>query len=317
VSAVLDLFTDLGMLTNILTSALRLSVPLIFAAVGGVLSERSGVFNVGLEGFLLMGAFGAALGTFHTGSPQVGLAVGMLLGFALALPMAAMTVSLGVSQIVAGIAINLFALGMTSFLARIAIGETANTQLLPGFRPIAIPGLSALPLVGPVLFNQDVLVYLMYVLVPVLYYLLFHTSWGLNIRAVGHNPRASDTAGISVSGIRYACVLASGVLAALGGCYLVLSQVFIFSEHMSAGKGFIALAAIILGRWSPVGALLACLLFGFFDALQLRLQFSNPDVPYQGFSTLPYLVSILALILFAGHNVAPQAVGRHYDREGH
>jgi general nucleoside transport system permease protein len=316
VTTVLDLFTDLSTLTNVLASALRLSMPLIFAAIGGVLSERSGVFNVGLEGFLLMGAFGAALGTFHTGSPEVGRAVGMLLGLVLALPMAAMAVSLGVSQIVAGIAINLFALGITSFLARIAIGETANTQLLPGFRPTAIPGLSTLPLVGPVLFNQDALVYLMYILVPVLYCVLFHTPWGLNVRAVGHNPRAADTAGVSVSGIRYACVLSSGVLAALGGCYLVLSQVFVFSEHMSAGKGFIALAAIILGRWNPVGAMLACLLFGFFDALQLRLQFSNPDVPYQGFATLPYVVSILALVLFAGHNVAPQAVGRHYDREG-
>jgi general nucleoside transport system permease protein len=314
---VLDLFTDLSTLTQILASALRLSVPLIFAAVGGVLSERSGVFNVGLEGFLLVGAFGSALGTFHTGSPEVGLIAGMLLGLTLALPMAAMAVSLGVNQIVAGIAVNLFALGMTSFLARIAIGETANTQLLPGFRPMAIPGLSALPLIGPVLFNQDALVYLMYALVPVLYYLVFHTPWGLNIRAVGHNPRAADTAGISVSGVRYACLLGSGVLAALGGCYLVLSQVFVFSEHMSAGKGFIALAAIILGRWSPVGALLACLLFGFFDALQLRLQFGNPDVPYQAFATLPYLVSILALMLFAGQNVAPQAVGRYYDREGH
>ena len=313
----LDLLTDLGMLTGFLGSALRLSVPLIFAAVGGVLSERSGVFNVGLEGFILMGAFGAALGAFHTGSPVLGLLVGMAFGLLLAIPMATMAISLGVNQIVAGIAINLFALGLTSFLARIAIGETANTQLLPGFGPVPLPLLSSIPLIGPVLFNQDPLIYLMYVIVAVLYYLLFHTPWGLNVRAVGHNPRACDTAGISVAGIRYVCVIGSGVLAALGGCYLVLSQVFVFSEHMSAGKGFIALAAIILGRWSPVGALLACLLFGLFDALQLRLQFGNPDIPYQIFSTLPYVVSILALILFAGQNVAPQAVGRHYDREGH
>jgi ABC-type uncharacterized transport system permease subunit len=311
-----DLFSDVGTLTAFLVSALRLSVPLIFAAVGGVISERSGVFNVGLEGFILMGAFGAAYGTFHTGSPEIGLLAGMLFGLVMAVPMAVMSISLGVNQIVAGIAINLFALGITSFLARIAIGEAANTQLLPGFRPFPIPLLSEIPVVGPLFFNQDALVYLMYLLVPALYYLIFHTPWGLNVRAVGHNPRACDTAGISVSGIRYTCVLASGVLAALGGCYLVLSQVFVFSEHMSAGKGFIALAAIILGRWSPVGALLACLLFGFFDALQLRLQFGNPEIPYEIFSTLPYVVSILALVLFAGHNVEPQAVGKHYAREG-
>lgn len=311
-----DLFSDVGTLTGFLVSALRLSVPLIFAAVGGVISERSGVFNVGLEGFILMGAFGAAYGTFHTGSPEIGLIVGMLFGLAMAIPMAVMSITLGVNQIVAGIAINLFALGITSFLARIAIGEAANTRLLPGFRPFPIPLLSEIPVVGPLFFNQDALVYLMYLMVPALWYLIFHTPWGLNVRAVGHNPRACDTAGISVAGIRYACVLGSGVLAALGGCYLVLSQVFVFSEHMSAGKGFIALAAIILGRWSPVGALLACLLFGFFDALQLRLQFGNPEIPYEIFSTLPYVVSILALVLFAGRNVAPQAVGKHYAREG-
>lgn len=311
----LELFTDLSTFTNFLESSLRLSVPLIFAALGGVFSERSGVFNIGLEGLMLMGAFGAALGAFHSGSPVVGLLVGVALGALLALPFAIMSVSLGVNQIVAGIAINLFALGLTSFLARIAIGTTANTALLEGFRPLPIPVLSGIPVIGPVLFHQDVLVYAMYLLVPALWFLMFRTPWGLNIRAVGHNPRASDTAGVSVVVVRYACVLASGVLAALGGCYLVLSQVFVFSEHMSAGKGFIALAAVILGRWSPLGAFLACLLFGSFDALQLRLQFENPEVPYQIFSTLPYIVSILALVLIAGQNVAPQAVGRHYDRE--
>jgi simple sugar transport system permease protein len=311
----LDLFTDLALLTAFLASALRLATPIAFAALGGVLSERAGVFNVGLEGFILMGAFGAALGTFHTGSPYVGIVVGMLLGLLMALPLAIMAVSLGVNQLVAGIATNLFALGMTSFLARIAIGEAANTQLLPGFRPFAIPGLSQIPLIGPVFFQQNALIYLLYILVPVLWWLIFHTPWGLKVRAVGHNPRACDTAGISVIATRYLCVLGSGVIAALGGCYLVLAQVFVFSEHMSAGKGFIALAAVILGRWNPVGAFLACLLFGFFDALQLRLQFSNPDVPYEIFSTLPYVVSILALVLVAGRNVMPQAAGKHYSRE--
>ncbi|WP_205042034.1 ABC transporter permease [Rhodoligotrophos defluvii] len=313
----LELFSDMQALVQFLSSALRLSMPLIFAALAGVLSERSGVFNVGLEGLILMGAFGAALGTFHTGSPFAGVLVGMALGVLLALPMAIMSISLGVNQIVAGVAINLFSLGITAFLARIAIGATANTQLLPGFRPIAIPVLSSIPVIGPVLFNQDLLVYLMYLAVPALYILMYWTPLGLSIRAVGHNPRACDAAGLSVAGLRYACVLVAGALAAMGGVYLVLSQVFVFSEHMSAGKGFIALAAVILGRWNPVGALLACLLFGVFDAYQLRLQFENPDVPYQIFSTLPYVVSILALVLISGRNVAPQAVGKYYHRESH
>lgn len=312
-----DTFTDLSLLTAFLASALRLSIPLAYAALGGVMSERSGVFNVGLEGFLIMGAFGSAFGTFHSGSPVIGLLTGMGCGLLLALPMAIMTVSLGVNQIVAGIAINLFALGLTAFLARVAIGATANTQLLPGFERIAIPGLSDIPVIGPVLFNQDPLVYGLFVTVPLLYFLLFHTSWGLSVRAVGHNPRACDTAGISVTATRYLCVMGGNMLASIGGCYLVLSQVFVFSEHMSAGKGFIALAAVILGRWSPVGALLACLLFGFFDALQLRLQFSNPEIPYEIFTTLPYVVSILALIVVAGKNVAPQAIGTYYSRENH
>lgn len=313
----LSLLTDVGLLTAFLVSALRLATPIAFAALGGVLSERAGVFNVGLEGFILVGAFGAAFGTFHTGSPYLGLLVGIAFGIVMALPLAVMTVSLGVNQLVAGISINLFSLGLTAFLARILIGESANSSLLPGFDRIEIPVLGDIPVLGPLLFNQDILIYLLYVLVPVLYWMIFHTTWGLNVRAVGHNPRACDTAGISVVAIRYICVVGSGALASLGGCYLVLSQVFVFSEHMSAGKGFIALAAVILGRWNPVGALLACLLFGFFDALQLRLQFSNPGIPYELFTTLPYVVSILALIIVAGKNVMPQAIGRHYNRSNY
>lgn len=313
----LNVFTDITLLTALLASSLRLATPIAFAALGGVLSERSGVFNVALEGFILMGAFGAAFGTFHTGSPVAGLLIGMFFGVLMALPLAIMTISLSVNQLVAGISINLFALGITAFLARIAIGETANTTLLPGFSPWAVPVLSQIPVIGPLFFNQDPLVYLLFALVPVMYYILYHTSLGLNIRAMGHNPRACDTMGISVPAIRYGAVLVSGALGALGGCYLVLSQVFVFSEHMSAGKGFIALAAVILGRWNPLGAVLACLLFGFFDALQLRLQFSHPEIPYQLFAILPYLVSIIALVLVAGRNVMPKAAGIHYSRGDH
>lgn len=313
----LNVFTDIALLTALLASALRLAAPIAFAALGGVLSERSGVFNVALEGFILMGAFGAAFGTFHTGSPVLGLLIGMLFGIIMALPLAIMTITLAVNQLVAGISINLFALGITAFLARIAIGETANTTLLPGFSPWPVPLLSEIAVIGPVFFHQDPLVYLIYLLAAVMYYVLYRTPLGLNIRAMGHNPRACDTMGISVPLTRYACVLISGALAALGGCYLVLSQVFVFSEHMSASKGFIALAAVILGRWNPLGAVLACLLFGFFDALQLRLQFSHPEIPYQLFAILPYLVSIIALVVVAGRNVMPKAAGLHYSRGDH
>jgi len=312
----MDMFLDSVMLADFLSTSLRLSVPVAFAALGGVLAERSGVFNIGLEGMILAGAFGAAAGTFFTGSPFAGLLSGAFLGAATAMVLAVLAVSLGVTQIVAGIAINIFAIGITAFLSRIVFSGKANTMTLPGYEAFALPGLASIPIVGPVLFNQDAIVYLLYVTVPLLFLLMFRTPWGLNIRAVGENPRAADTAGISVVAVRYFCVIGSGALAGLGGCYLVLAQVHLFSEHMSAGKGFIALAAIILGRWNPVGALFACLLFGFFDALQLRLQFANPEVPYQVFIILPYAVSILALVGLVGKPTPPGAVGIPYEREG-
>ncbi len=312
----IDMFLDPVLLAGFLATSLRLSVPIVFAALGGVLSERSGVYNIGLEGMIIAGAFGAAVGTYFTDIPILGVLGSLFAGALMALVLAVLAVSLGVNQIVSGIAINLFAIGLTAFLSRIVFEGQANTMTLPGYKAIAIPGLSSIPVIGPVFFNQDALVYVMYATVPLLYFLIYRTPWGLNIRAVGENPRAADTAGISVATVRYLCVLGSGALAGLGGCYLVLSQVFLFSEHMSAGKGFIALAAIILGRWSPIGALFACLLFGLFDALQLRMQFSNPEVPYQAFVILPYVVSILALVGLVGKPRPPGSVGIPYEREG-
>ena len=307
---------NLNFVADFLSSSLRMSVPLTFATIGGMLSERSGVYNIGLEGMLLLGAFGAAVGAFFTHSPFGGLLFGMVLGATGGLFLAVLAVSLGVNQLVGGIAINMFALGLTSFLSRVVFKGKATTMSLPGFKPFAIPLLSKLPVIGPVFLNQDLLVYLMYIMVPLLWFILFHTPWGLNMRAVGEYPRAADTAGVSVFKVRYASVVSSGALAGLGGCYLVLSQVFLFTEHMSAGKGFIALAAIILGRWNPIGGFLACLLFGSCDALQLRLQFSHPQVPYQIFTMLPYVASILALIGIVGKANPPSSAGIPYKREG-
>ena len=279
---------NLTVIADFLGSSLRMAVPLTFATIGGMLSERSGVYNIGLEGMILLGAFGAAVGAFLMQTPFGGVFLAVL------------AVSLRVNQLVAGIAINMFAIGLTSFLSRVVFGVKATTMSLPGFKPFAIPLFSKIPVIGPVFFLQDLLVYAMYGAIPLLYWLLFYTPWGLNIRAVGEYPRAVDTAGVSVYAMRYVCVMASGLLAGLGGCHLVLSQVFLFTEHMSAGKGFIALAAIILGRWNPIGGFLACFLFGACEALQLRLQFYHPEVPYQIFTMLPYVASILALIGIVG-----------------
>lgn len=306
---------DASSIADMLRTSLRLMIPIAYAAMGGVLCERSGVYNIGLEGMMLAGAFGGALGAFLTGSPIGGLFVGILLGMSGAIVLGVLAVRFAVNQIVCGIAINLVIIGLTAFLARLIFGLDATTQTLPGFSPVEIPLLAQIPIVGPVLFDQDPLVYLLYVICPFLFWLLYRSEFGLQIRATGENPAAADAAGVPVFRIRLICVVLSGALAGIGGAYIVLSQVFVFTEHMSAGKGFIALAAIILGRWDPVGSVLASWFFGFCEALQLRLQFANPEVPYQFFTALPYIASIFALIGVYGRFKPPAAVGIPYRRE--
>ena len=258
---------------------------------------------------------GPRWGPICLATPLGGLLLGVFVAMMAGLILAGLAVGLAINQLVAGIAINILMLGLTSYLARLILGADA-TSTLPGFHAVAIPGLSAIPILGPVLFNQDFLTYLMYLLVPLSWWIIYRTPWGLNLRAIGDYPVAADSAGISVPKVRLIAVLASCAMAGLGGCYLVLSQVFVFTEHMSAGKGFIALAALILGRWNPLGALLACLFFGFSDALQLRLQFNSPDVPYQLFSMVPFVASFLALVFFAGKVRPPAAIGVRYVRGG-
>lgn len=311
----MDFLLDPQVLSDFLGTSLRLSIPIIFAAVGGVISERSGVFNIALEACILGGAFGAAVGAYLTGMPIAGLILGVGVAMFAGLILAALAVGLAINQLVAGIAINILMIGLTSYLARLILGADA-TSTLPGFSPMAIPGLSSIPIIGQVFFNQDLITYLMYLLVPLTWWVIYKTPWGLNLRAIGDYPVAADSAGINVSKVRLCAVLVSCGMAGLGGCYLVLSQVHVFTEHMSAGKGFIALAALILGRWNPMGALVACLFFGMSDALQLRLQFTSPDVPYQLFSMVPYLASFLALVLFAGKVRPPAAIGIKYVRGG-
>lgn len=311
----MEIFSNATMFADFLAASLRLTIPVAFAALGGVLSERSGVLNIGLEGMMLAGAFGAAVGTYYTGSPYLGLLMGLGAGALAGALLSLLTVTMRVNQLVAGIAVNLLCAGLTSFLARQVFGKEMGRAFVAGLDRLSIPWLSDLPFVGSLLFGQDLLFYLLLVLVALSPYLLFRTAWGLNIRGTGENPRAADTAGVPVFLLRYAAVVGSGALAALGGAHLALSQVHLFSENMSAGKGFIALAAVILGRWNPVLAVLAALLFGVFDAAQLRLQFANPSVPYQVFVILPYVASIAALVMFAKVARQPEALGIAYDRE--
>jgi simple sugar transport system permease protein len=310
-----DFLTNPAQLAEVLSTALRLSIPLIFAAMGGLLCERAGVFNIALEGQILFGAFGAAVGAYFLGSALGGLCVAVGFGLLSGLLLAILGITLRVNQIVVGIAIILFAVGFTSFMSRLLFPGGGNSLTLEGFGRLEIPLLKDIPILGGVLFAQNGLVYAALLLVFAVHFLLFRTRIGMSIRAVGEAPAAADAAGIHVVGIRYACVLVGSAMAALGGAYLVLTQVLLFSDNMSAGKGFIALAAIVLGRWQPKIAFLACLLFGLFDAIQLRLQFNNPEIPFQVFAALPYLVAILALVGLMGRATPPSSIGQPYDRE--
>lgn len=312
----IEFLTDINQLGELLSSSLRLGAPIAFAALGGVLAERSGVYNIALEGMILAGALGAAAGSFATGSPMIGLLCGVLCGVVGGALLSVLTIRHRVNQLVAGIALNLVLAGLTAFLARLVFGDGAGGTQVAGLSALRIPVLADIPVIGRLLFNQDPLIYLLFLLAIAGSWWLFRTNRGRELRAVGENPRAADAAGIPVFPIRYGALIASCGLAALGGCHLVLAQVYLFSEGMSAGKGFIALAAVILGRWSPLGALSAALFFGFCDALQLRLQFASPDIPYQIFVILPYLASLIALIGLVGLVRAPASVGLAYDREG-
>ena len=309
----MTMIDSLSFFSDYLVASLRLAVPLAFAALGGLYSERSGVLNIALEGMLLTGAFTSAAAAFYTGNSWVGVLAALVAGGLVGLLHACLCVTLRVDQLVSGLAINLVAAGLTSFLARLVF--SGGSVQLAGIQAITIPALANLLIVGPLLFNQDPLVYLLLLLVPLSTYILFHTSPGLTLRAVGELPRAAETAGVSVQLVRYLSVVMSGCLAGLGGAYLTLVQVKFFAEGMSAGKGFIAIAALIFGKWHPIGTALACLLFGATEALQLRIQALGANIPYQFLVMLPYTIALLALVGLAGKSTPPAALGVPYLKE--
>ncbi|MEA5594418.1 ABC transporter permease [Rivularia sp. UHCC 0363] len=306
--------TNLTFFTDYLAASIRLAVPLAFAALGGMYSERGGVLNIALEGMLLTGAFTSAAATFYTGNPWLGVLSAVVAGGMVGLLHAFLCVSLQVNQLVSGLAINLVAAGLTSFLARLVFNG-GSAQKLAGIAAIRIPGFANIPLIGELLFQQDIVVYLLIFLIVFSTYFLFHTSPGLTLRAMGEYPQAADTAGISVSKVRYLAVVVSGCLASLGGAYLSLVQVKYFAEGMTAGKGFIAIAALIFGKWHPVGSSLASLLFGATEALQLRIQALGINIPYQFLIMLPYVVALLALVGLIRKSPPPAALGIPYQQQ--
>lgn len=280
--------------SDYLASTLRLTIPLAYAALGGLYSERSGILNIALEGMLLTGAFTGAITTFYTNNTGLGIIISFASGGLVGLLHAFLCVTLRVNHLVSGLAINLVAAGLTSFFGRLVFaGDT--TQRLPSISSIDIPIVATIPIIG-VLFQQDILAYLLVITIALTTYFLFYTNPGLSLRAVGEYPKAATSAGISVQRVRYLAVGFGGCLAGLGGAYLSLVQVRYFTEVMSAGKGFIAIAALIFGRWHPVGSAMACLLFAATEALQLRIQALGINIPYQFLIMLPYIVALLALV---------------------
>jgi len=316
-------------LINVLNSTIRVSVPLLLACLAGLYSERAGIFDIGLEGKMLAGAFAGAAAAAVYGSAWVGLCAAVLVSVALALVHGFASITHRGNQIVSGVAINFIAAGSTIILGQAWFNQGGRTPSLTAegrFGAIDLPFADALqdvPVIGLIysglLSGHTLLAYVAFLAVPFTWWVLFRTRFGLRMRAVGENPAAVDTAGISVAWLRYRAVICTGVLTGLAGCYMALSQNAGFVKDMTAGRGYIALAALIFAKWKPVPAMFACLLFGFLDALSIRLQ-GTPlpivgKVPVQFMQALPYVLTVILLAGFIGKAIPPRAGGVPYVKE--
>jgi len=296
------------------------ATPLIFASLGGLFSERSGVTNIALEGIMLLGAFSGVVGTYIFGSPWIGLILAVILGIGLSALHAIASINFCADQIVSATALILLAQGITGFLLEPIFGQPGSTPIVEKIPDIHLEFLGKDTFLYKIFGSLSPFVYLAFILVFVSYFILYKTKLGLRIRAVGENPEAADTLGINVYKIRYFGVLMSGLLASLGGAYLSIGELGQFSENMTGGKGFIALAAMILGNWKPKGAMFACLLFGFAEAMNEQLQ-SNPNLAIPTsikplFNLLPFIVTLIVVAGFVGKSRAPKADGVPYEKRG-
>ncbi|WP_378148645.1 ABC transporter permease [Cnuibacter sp. UC19_7] len=298
---------------GLLIGTVGLSVPLVFGALGGVISERVGVVNVAIEGQLLAGAFVSAVIASVVGNPYVGLIGAIIAGMLVSFVLAAFSIKYWVDQVIVGVVLNVLVTGLTSFLYSTVLTEDAPLlNSPPRFDVIEIPLLSQIPIIGPTLFRQTIIVYLVYIAVAAVYIGLFHTKWGLRLRAVGEHPQAADTVGIKVNVTRFWNVALAGAIAGLGGAYFTLGSVGSFQKEMTAGMGYIALAAVIFGRWDPIRATLAALLFGFATNLQYVLGVIGSPVPSEFMLMLPYVVTIVAVAGLVGRVRGPAASGIPY-----
>jgi ABC-type uncharacterized transport system permease subunit len=303
------------MLEAFLISTMSMATPIMLAALGELMVEESGIINVGIEGAMLAGAFFALAATYFTGSIALGLAAGMAAAVAIDAIFAALVVNLAANQVVTGTALNILALGVTGVFYRKLFGVTGKAFMVTPVAKIPLGPLARIPVLGPVLFDQNALVYFTLILIPIFWYVISRTRYGLRIRAAGERPEAADALGLGVYWIRWQALIAAGALTGLAGAYLTLAYANTFVENISAGRGFVALSVVILGRWNPWGLAAASVLFGAAMALQFGLQALGTMVPYQLFLALPYALTLVVLAGVGGQAAVPSALGEPYRRQ--
>jgi len=302
-------------LTGMLSSSFVRATPIALAALCGVISERSAVINIGIEGIMLLAAQAAVVAATVSHNLYVGLFAAMLVGALIAALHAYLVIRFKVDQVVSGVAINIFGAGFTSFMSSRFLQKQGDLLNNSGtFPTITIPVFSKIPVIGPVLFENNLIVFLMLILVIVMHIMLFYTPWGLRTRAVGEHPKAADTLGVNVYLMRYVNVIIGGIIAGLGGAYFTIGSVGRFDEQMTSGKGFIGLAAMIFGKWNPIGAFTSSLIFGFADSLQVKLQILRVPIPSEFLLMAPYIVTMIILTGVVGRAIPPAADGQPYEK---
>ena len=294
----------------------RVATPLLCATIGEMFSERAGVLNLGIEGIMLLGAMSGFTAAYFSGSLWLGMAAAATTGIVFGALMGLLAVTLGLSQHVSGLGVTMLCTGLSFYCYRLIFGQPSQPPNVEAFAPAPIPGLADIPFLGPVLFDQVVIVYLVFALVPISAWLLYRTPWGLRLRTVGENPQAAAGAGVGVAWMRYQALMISGALFGVGGAYFSLAQFNAFTFGVISGRGWVCIALVVLGRWDPWRCALAALLFGAVDALQLRLQSSGAiDLPYQLFLMLPFLMTVVAMAILSRSARAPAALLIPYRRE--
>lgn len=300
--------------TSFLAASLRQAAPLTLAGLGVACAEKAGILNIGEEGIMLGGAFGGFMLAYYSGNLMIGIFGGILGGLVISMLHALMCIRCKANQTTVGLALNFFTLGVTSFLFLLAFGKGSSLPSIPKLSGIRLPLLADIPVIGEPLFNQNILVYILYIAVAVFSVVFYKTEWGVNLTAVGENPRAADTAGLNVFKIRYLTCMVNGIFGGLGGAYITLAQLGYFQEDIVSGKGYIALVAVILGRRNPVAILLSAMIIGFAESLQFSLQAKGFPLPSQAFSMLPYVVAVIVLLFSIGKSADPAALGVPYER---